>query len=308
MHSLEPFSGARSRTRRRTRCKAGTLSHTSRTPTVITVTSADSRAGRTTVTVNLAVALAERGRHVLVLDADVARPNVCALLGFEHQSGIHDLLTGVRTLDEVLVVGPRGVYLVPGTMRERSELGVLEQAALIWAIDAMRQRIDVLLIDTAAGHRSEVATFARAAHHVLVVLRDGPASADRTLAFITCLSREHAVHHYKVLASQTLPSQPVPLSTTRYRMPAIGSLRLRSSMPVPFRMMNPCSARSRRTDRWRTLIPNPMRHVRFARSRPRSVPGRDPRGRAASGVLPRTVSECGDLWSPLNDGRTRTKG
>jgi len=203
MHSREPFSGARSRTRRRTRCKAGTLSHTSRTPTVITVTSADSRAGRTTVTVNLAVALAERGRHVLVLDADVARPNVCALLGFEHQSGIHDLLTGVRTLDEVLVVGPRGVYLVPGTMRERSELGVLEQAALIWAIDAMRQRIDVLLIDTAAGHRSEVATFARAAHHVLVVLRDGPASADRTLAFITCLSREHAVHHYKVLASQT---------------------------------------------------------------------------------------------------------
>jgi flagellar biosynthesis protein FlhG len=174
-------------------------------PKVITVTSAETGAGRTTVTANLAVALGERGQRVLVLDADFAHPSIDALLGVEHRSDIGHLLGGQRTASEVIVPGPRGVQLILGSesLQKQSEARGLRTAALIWALDAVAQPLDVLVVDTAAGYGPEVATLAQAAHHVVVVVRDDPASICGTLLPITGLSRDRAVDHFKVLASQT---------------------------------------------------------------------------------------------------------
>jgi flagellar biosynthesis protein FlhG len=174
-------------------------------PTVIAIASGTGGVGRTTVTANLAVALGERGRDVLVLDADFVRPSVDLFLGLERHGDTSELIAGARTVEEILVAGPPGVHLVPGgaCLGKLSEIAILEPAALIWALDAMPQHIDVLLIDTAAGPRAEVVTFARAAHHAIVVVCDEPASTEGALAFITTLSSEHAVDHFKVIASQT---------------------------------------------------------------------------------------------------------
>ena len=174
-------------------------------PTVIAITSGAGCVGRTTVTANLAVALGERGRDVIVLDADFVRPSVDLLLGLKRHGDSCELTAGECTVEAILVPGPPGVRLVPGgaCLGKLSEIAILEPAALIWALDAMPQHIDVLLIDTAAGPRAEVVTFARAAHHVIVVVCDEPASTEGALAFITTLSSEHAVDHFKVIASQT---------------------------------------------------------------------------------------------------------
>jgi flagellar biosynthesis protein FlhG len=61
----------------------------------------------------------------------------------------------------------------------------------------------VLLIDTAAGIGESVLTFARAAHHVLVVVCDEPASLTDAYALIKVLSRDHGVGRFRVLANQT---------------------------------------------------------------------------------------------------------
>ncbi len=176
-----------------------------RPPTVIAITSGESRAGRTTVTANLAVALADCGSEVLVLDADFGHASVDSLLGIEKQGDISHLLAAERTVDEILVQGPPGVHSIPGCagINENSTFDVREQAALIWALDTLRRPVDLVLIDTAAGFGTEVATFARAAHHVVVVVGDEPASTDSALKLITSLSRERAVDHFKVLTNRT---------------------------------------------------------------------------------------------------------
>jgi flagellar biosynthesis protein FlhG len=185
---------------------AGSPSHKDRRPPiVIAITSGAAGVGRTTVTANLAVALGERGHDVLVLDADFVRPSVDLFLGLERHGDTRELIAGERTIQEILVSGPPGVRLVPGgtCLGNLGEIAILEPAALIWALDAMDQHIDVLLIDTAAGPRTEVVTFARAAHHAIVVVCDAPDSTENALAFITTLSSEYAVDHFKVVASQT---------------------------------------------------------------------------------------------------------
>jgi flagellar biosynthesis protein FlhG len=174
--------------------------------TVITVTSASGSVGRTTVTTNLAVALGARGRSVLILDLDVAHPSVDTLLGLECCGDVDDLFAGERGVDEILTPGPPGVHLIPGSSRLHAHRGVaiIEQAALIWSLDAMAQHFDVLLIDTASGFRAEVATFSRAAHHVIVVVDEKPGSIGEALEFIASLSREHGINHFKILANHAL--------------------------------------------------------------------------------------------------------
>jgi len=172
---------------------------------VIAVTGGKGGVGKTTVTANLAVALAERGRAVTVLDADLGLANVDVMLGLQPRWNLGHVLAGERTLDEILVDGPRGIRVVPASsgVRQMANLSALEHAGLIRAFSALEQRLDVLLVDTAAGLNDGVLTFVRAAHHALVVVCDEPASLTDSYALIKVLSREHGVGRFQVVASQT---------------------------------------------------------------------------------------------------------
>jgi flagellar biosynthesis protein FlhG len=172
---------------------------------VIAVTGGKGGVGKTTVSANLAIALAERGREVMVLDADLGLANIDVLLGLQPRYNLSHVLTGERTLDEIVVTGPKGIMVVPASsgIRQMANLGALEHAGLIRAFSELQSRLDVLLVDTAAGIHEGVLTFARAAHHAVVVVCDEPASLTDAYALIKVLSREQGVGRFHVVASQT---------------------------------------------------------------------------------------------------------
>ena len=172
---------------------------------VIAVTGGKGGVGKTTVTANLAVALAQRGRDVLVLDADLGLANLDVMLGLQPRYNLSHVLGGERSLDEVLVEGPAGVKIIPASsgVRRMTNLNPLEQAGLIRAFSDMKRHVDVMLLDTAAGIHEDVLLFARAAHHVMVVVCDEPASITDAYALIKVLSREFGVGRFRIMANQT---------------------------------------------------------------------------------------------------------
>jgi len=172
---------------------------------VIAVTGGKGGVGKTTATANLAVALAERGREVLVLDADLGLANIDVVLGLQARWNLSHVLAGQRALEDVIVTGPMGIRVVPASsgLRHMANLGALEHAALIRAFSDFSRHLDVLLVDTAAGINDSVLAFARAAHHVLLVVCDEPASLTDAYALIKVLNREHGVPRFRMLASQT---------------------------------------------------------------------------------------------------------
>ena len=91
-----------------------------------------------------------------------------------------------------------------------ANLSVAEHAGLIRAFSDLYHRVDVLVIDTAAGLHDSVVTFSQAAHHVLVVVCDEPASITDAYALIKVLSREHGVQRFQILANQTRRSGEGP--------------------------------------------------------------------------------------------------
>jgi Mrp family chromosome partitioning ATPase len=72
----------------------------------VVVSSAVPAEGKSTVARNLALALSEGGRRVMLIDADLRWPALARGLGVKPRSGLIDLLGGTRTLDEVTVEVP----------------------------------------------------------------------------------------------------------------------------------------------------------------------------------------------------------
>lgn len=170
---------------------------------VIAVTGGKGGVGKTNVSLNMAVAMANQGKRVLVLDADLGLANVDVVLGLRVEKNLSHVLAGECDLDDILVKGPGGIYIVPATSGTRSmvELSPQEHAGLIQAFSTMRTEFDILVVDTAAGISNMVLSFARAAQDVVVVVCDEPTSITDAYALIKVLSREHGVFRFKVVAN-----------------------------------------------------------------------------------------------------------
>lgn len=172
---------------------------------VIAVTGGKGGVGKTSVAVNLAGALAGSGRRVVLLDGDLGLANVDVFLGLSPRYTLAHVLSGERTLDEILIAAPQGFHVIPAAsgIARLANLDAASHLGLVQAFSALAARLDVLVIDTAAGIAHGVTQFSQAAQHVLVVICDEPASLTDAYALVKVLSRQHGVSRFRVLANMT---------------------------------------------------------------------------------------------------------
>ncbi len=170
---------------------------------VLAVTGGKGGVGKSTVAVNLSVALANAGRKVLILDADLGLANIDIMLGLHSKANLHHVISGERTLEEIMLDGPAGIKVIPAAsgIKEMAELSPETHAALISAFSEISNNVDTLIVDTAAGISDSVTSFTRAAQEVVVVVCDEPASITDAYAIIKLLSREHGIFRFRVLAN-----------------------------------------------------------------------------------------------------------
>ncbi|MCP3665116.1 MAG: MinD/ParA family protein [Gammaproteobacteria bacterium] len=176
---------------------------------VIAVTGGKGGVGKTNVSVNLAVALADEGKRVMLLDADLGLANVDVVLGLHPEHDLSDVLQGECSLEDAVVEGPSGILVVPGAsgVQRMAELSEAEHAGLIRAFSDVGTDLDVLIVDTAAGISDTVVSFSRAAQEVVVVVCDEPASITDAYALIKLLNREYGVNRFQILSNMARSAQ-----------------------------------------------------------------------------------------------------
>lgn len=170
---------------------------------VIAVASGKGGVGKTNVSVNLGLALSGQGKQVMLLDADLGLGNVDVLLGVHPVHNLSHVISGERTLEEVIVEGPAGLQIVPAAsgIKRMAELSPEEHVGLVRAFSELNNNLDALIIDTAAGISDSVITLTRAAQEVLVVVCDEPASITDAYALIKVLNQEHGINKFHVMVN-----------------------------------------------------------------------------------------------------------
>jgi len=170
---------------------------------VIAVTGGKGGVGKTSVAVNLATSLAAAHKRVILLDGDLGLANVDVFLGLSPRYTLAHVLSGERTLDEILVTAPQGFQVVPAASGAANLANLDAQAhlGLVQAFSALASEVDVLIIDTAAGLAHGVTQFSQAAQQVVVTICDEPASLTDAYALVKVLSRYHGVGRFRVLAN-----------------------------------------------------------------------------------------------------------
>ena len=176
---------------------------------VIAVTSGKGGVGKTNVSVNLSVALSQRGKDVLLLDADLGLANVDVLLGLRPKHTLSDVINGSRTLEEIIINGPESLKIIPASsgIRNMADLNAMEHAGIIRAFSELSNSIDVLMIDTAAGISDSVITFTRAAQEAIVVVCDEPTSITDAYALIKVLNKDYGICRFRVISNMVQSQQ-----------------------------------------------------------------------------------------------------
>lgn len=162
----------------------------SRRPAMVLLTSGKGGVGTTTITVNLAVALARLTHRVLVVDADPRGGDAALLCGVQDGPTLTDVLAARYTVAEAIHRSPTQIAILPGT-RGLERLGDCSGVAierLIGELEQLGSQAEIVLVDCGNGLNRLVQQFWRMADLVMVVTTAETASIMNTYAMVKTLA------------------------------------------------------------------------------------------------------------------------
>ena len=177
--------------------------HASEPVQVFAVTGGKGGVGKTSISVNLSIALADRGRDVTLLDADLGLANIAVLLGLHPLRDLSHVVSGECSLHDIVVKGPNGINIVPASsgIKMMSQLTTAQHSALVSAFDALEDMTDTLIIDTSAGLSDSVLSFCSASQEIIIVVCNEPASITDAYALIKILNKDHGIDRFRVVVN-----------------------------------------------------------------------------------------------------------
>lgn len=163
---------------------------------VVAIASGKGGVGKTSLAVNLSIALTSAGCRATLLDADLGLANADVLCGIvptgrlelvvedadEPGQSAHDPLFDeappARAMAEIAVRAPGGFLLVPGSVgvAQMTRLTARQRRSLMAGLASLESLSDIILVDTSAGLGAEVLGFVHAADATLVVATPEPTS------------------------------------------------------------------------------------------------------------------------------------
>ncbi len=170
---------------------------------VFSVSSGKGGVGKSNVVINLALAMGKLGRQVLIVDADLGLANIDVLLGLNPQYNISHVLTGKKTVTDVLIEGPGGITIMPASsgVQELTQLSMEQKVLFLDLLETIPLRFDVLIIDTGAGISDTVLYFNLMAQEKIVVLTPEPTSLTDGYALIKVLYQKHGERYFRILVN-----------------------------------------------------------------------------------------------------------
>lgn len=167
------------------------VEQTLRHPRTIAITGGKGGVGKTTLALNMALALASQGRRVLLMDADTDLANVSIFVGAYPSRTLADVVEGHCELADIILETHFGLHIVPGASGVQAcmELSSEHSRGVLQALHKLEHRYDYVLIDTASGLQSVALHMIAATEMACVVVSPDPASLTDAFSLLKVLKR-----------------------------------------------------------------------------------------------------------------------
>ncbi|HNV68664.1 MAG TPA: MinD/ParA family protein [Candidatus Ozemobacteraceae bacterium] len=175
----------------------------------VAVTSGKGGVGKTNLVANMAISLAQSGKRVIILDADLGLANIDVVFGIRPKRNIMDVISGSFRLEQILIPGPCGIQIIAGGSGI-AELAHLDQKRVESLFEQMRfleDRADYLLIDTGAGIAPTIISFCLAADQIIVVTNPEPTALADAYGIIKIISQHRSDAYVGVLVNRAESEQ-----------------------------------------------------------------------------------------------------
>jgi len=158
---------------------------------VITVTSGKGGVGKTNLSVNLAIAYAQQGKRVIVLDADLGLANVNIMLNMIPKYNLYHVIRKQKTMKEIILDTDYGIQIVAGAsgFSKIANLTEEERQSFIGELYSLAGA-DIIIIDTSAGVSSNVLSFVAAADDAIIITTPEPTAITDAYGIIKIIATE----------------------------------------------------------------------------------------------------------------------
>jgi len=161
------------------------------TTRIIAVSSGKGGVGKTNIAINLALAYAELGKKVTVMDADLGLANVNVVLGVIPKYNLYHLIRKQKKMKEIIMDTNYGIKIVAGAsgFSKIANLSEEERNRFIQELNELSNS-DVIIVDTGAGVSNNVISFIAAADDVIIVTTPEPTAITDAYGIIKIIATE----------------------------------------------------------------------------------------------------------------------
>ena len=158
---------------------------------IIAIASGKGGVGKTNISINLAMAYAQLGKKVIVMDADLGLANVNVILGIIPKYNLYHLIRKQKRMSEILMDTDYGIRIVAGAsgFSKIANLTDEERGHFIEELSALSDA-DIIIIDTSAGVSSNVLGFIAAADDAIIVTTPEPTAITDAYGIIKIIATE----------------------------------------------------------------------------------------------------------------------
>ncbi len=170
---------------------------------MITIASGKGGVGKTSISLNLSLALAASGQKVCLFDGDLGLANVNILTGLYPDHGLGEVISGSHSLTDIMIRDFNGIDIIPGSsgVEKLADLTGGEARRLINSFLDL-SAYDYFILDTSAGISSQVLSFCRASHEMILVATPEPTSLTDAYSLLKVLSRGETMPEIRVVINQ----------------------------------------------------------------------------------------------------------
>ena len=171
---------------------------------VVSVASGKGGVGKSSISVNLAIALSRLGVRVLVVDADFGLANIDIMIGVTSKYNVSHFLRGEKALHDIIQLGHEGVRFISGGsgMNELLNMDEEQLAELMVGLVQLDAPIDMILVDNGAGINENILQMILASSETIVVTTTEPTAILDAYALVKTIVKRDNSHPLHLLINK----------------------------------------------------------------------------------------------------------